>query len=160
MQVNWELLQAVILFLLLAAVTVWDIRFRMIPDRLQAAIFLTGFLKFQPQNLWGLCCMVPYLLIALLSDTGGIGGGDIKLAGSIGAVLGLEAGLAASVLGLGTAIAYAGLFQGRRSQLGNTGNTEKEKRHAEREHSAIPLGPFLSLGAATAYLVSHIEAFG
>ena len=145
--------------MLLAFVAAWDLRLRMIPDSLQAAIFLTGFLNFHPQNLWGLCCMVPYLLIALLSGDGKLGGGDIKLAGSIGAVLGLWAGLSASILGLGMAIVYAKLFQTRACTLTGWENTEKEKREAERKPAAIPLGPFLSMGAVIVYLLNHIGGF-
>ena len=101
------LLQAVLFLFLLLVVSVWDIKDREIPDGLQAAIALLSLLHFSPWNLAGALTALPYLLVALAGKgTGGIGGGDIKLAASMGTVLGLPASLTASVLGLSAFTVY------------------------------------------------------
>ena len=61
--------------------------------------------------------MLPYLAAALFSrQKEGIGGGDVKLAGSTGLVLGLPAALTASVAGLSCFILFgAGLSLWKRA---------------------------------------------
>ena len=100
-------LQAVLFVSLLAFVSVWDLRYRIIPDRLQAGIALLSLLQFSPKNLLGILGAAPYLLVALLCEKEkGIGGGDVKLAGAMGLVLGLRASLTASCLGLTGFVLY------------------------------------------------------
>ena len=96
-----QAVQAVLFFSLLIAVSAWDLRYRIIPDRFQAGIALLSFLNFAPGQLLGALGAVPYLIVALFCKReGGMGGGDIKLAGATGLVLGLPASLTASCLGL------------------------------------------------------------
>lgn len=136
------MVQAVLFLFLLAVVSACDIRRREIPDSLQAAIALLSLLRFSPWNLAGILTALPYLLVALSgSGTGGIGGGDIKLAAALGLVLGLPAGVAASVMGLSAFIIY-GLI---RSCAG--------RRKGKKGKAAYPAGPFLAAGAAIAYFM-------
>lgn len=128
--------------MLLFTASVWDIRYRVIPDRVQAGIALLTLLGGLPENLIGILGAVPYLLTALFCrEEKGIGGGDVKLAGSIGLVLGLPAGLTASMLGLtgfvlfGMAVVFWKKVQGKAI------------------NSAFPVGPFLAGGAAAAYFL-------
>ena len=112
----FQMAQAFLFFGLLFMVSVWDIRHRIIPDRLQAGIAALALLDFSVGNILGLLCMFPYLVIGLIpGKSDGIGGGDIKLAGSTGLILGLPAGLTASLVGLTTFIVY-GLKQ---AEIGN-----------------------------------------
>ena len=136
----FQMAQAFLFFGLLFMVSVWDIRHRIIPDRLQAGIAALALLDFSVGNILGLLCMFPYLMIGLIpGKLDGIGGGDIKLAGSTGLVLGLPAGLAASLMGLTIFAAYgSGLCIIKRFQ------GDEEKR-------ALPLGPFLAGGCICAY---------
>lgn len=135
-------LQAVLLFSLLVIVSVWDIKKREIPDSLQTAIALLSLLHFSLWNLAGAFTALPYLLVALAGNgTGGIGGGDIKLAASIGIVLGLPASLAVSVMGLSAFTVYGLICSCIRKIKGRTGRT------------AYPVGPFLAAGAAMAYFM-------
>lgn len=135
-----QVLQAALFLILLVLVSVWDIRFRIIPDRLQAEIALLAFLDFSPANLSGILGALPYLVVALAVDVReGIGGGDVKLAGAIGLVLGLPASLTASVLGLAGFVLYGaacGLWR---------------RCHGKEGKAAFPVGPFLGAGAACAY---------
>ena len=134
--------QALLFLFLLIAVSACDIRIREIPDSLQAAMALLSLLRFSPWNLAGVLTALPYLLVALAGKkAGGIGGGDIKLAAALGIVLGLPAGVAASVMGLSAFIVY-GLICSCTGRL--TGRAGR---------AAYPAGPFLAAGAAAAYFM-------
>ena len=135
-------LQAVLFLFLLAAVSVCDIKSREIPDILQAAIALLSLLHFSPWDLAGALTALPYLLVALVwKEPGGIGGGDIKLAASMGTVLGLPASLAASVMGLSAFTVYGLICSCMGRPAGRPGR------------AAHPAGPFLAAGAAVAYFM-------
>ena len=136
------LLQGILFLVLLFIVSVWDIRYRKIPDILQAGIFALMFLDFSPGHLAGILCMAPYLIVALCSRRNdGIGGGDVKLAGSTGLVLGLPAALTASSIGLSGFILYG------------IGIILRKRSHGENESIAFPVGPFLAAGCACAYFM-------
>lgn len=133
-------LQAVLFVSLLAEVSVWDLRYRIIPDRLQAGIALLSVLQFSPENLLGILGAVPYLLVALFCEKEkGIGGGDVKLAGAMGLVLGLSVSLTASCLGLTGFVLYG------------TATHLWERYHGRDEMLSFPVGPFLAGGAVIAY---------
>ncbi len=137
-----QLVQGILFLALLTAVSVWDIRYRKIPDVLQAGIAALVFLDFSPEHLAGILCMVPYLLVALCGkQDDGIGGGDVKLAGSTGLVLGLPASLTASMIGLAGFIVYG------------TGILAFRRLHGKTENSPFPVGPFLAVGCACAYFM-------
>lgn len=137
-------LQAVLFSLLLVMVSACDIKNREIPDSLQAAIALLSLLHFSPWNLAGAFVALPFLLVALAGNgAGGIGGGDIKLAASMGIVLGLPASLAASVMGLSAFIGYGLICSCVRRLTGRKGR------------AAYPAGPFLAAGAAIAYFMER-----
>ena len=140
-RVSFFLILQVVLFVsLLAAVSVWDLRYRIIPDRLQAGIALLSVLRFSPENLFGILGAVPYLLVALFCEKEkGIGGGDVKLAGTMGLVLGLPASLTASCLGLTGFVLYG------------TAAYLWERYHGRDEMLSFPVGPFLAGGAVIAY---------
>ena len=126
-----QAVQAVFFFSLLIAVSAWDLRYRIIPDRFQAGIALLSFLNFAPGQLLGALGAVPYLIVALFCKReGGMGGGDIKLAG---------ASLTASCLGLTGFVMYGCMVC--------LWNRFKGKRDKE----AFPVGPFLAGGAAAVY---------
>lgn len=136
------LVQAVLFFILLTAVSVWDISERKSPDGLQAGIAALSLLQFEPQNLLGILTAVPYLSAALGCQTGrGIGGGDVKLAGAVGLVLGLSGGLFASVIGLTGFVLYG------------MGVQVYRKCRKEETQAPLPLGPFLAAGATVIYWI-------
>lgn len=136
----FQTVQAFLFFSLLFAVSVWDIWYRIIPDGLQAGIAALAIFDFSVGSIPGLLCMLPYLVVGLIpGKSDRIGGGDIKLAGSTGLVLGLPAGLAASLIGLTIFVAYgSGLCIIKRFQ-------------GDKEKKPLPLGPFLSAGCICAY---------
>lgn len=133
-------LQVLLFVSLLAVVSVWDLQYRIIPDRLQAGIALLSLLQFSPQNLLGILGAAPYLLVALLCEKEkGIGGGDVKLAGAMGLVLGLPASLTASCLGLTGFVLYGAAIY------------LWERHHGKEGNLPFPVGPFLAVGAVAAY---------
>lgn len=124
---------------LLAAVSMWDIRKRIIPDTLCLCIALTGLLSFEPMKLLGLLAAVPFFIAAFLF--GGMGGGDIKLMAAAGLVLGLQKSTAAIILGLTAMLlfhTFCYIFQ---------------KLRGRDAPKAYPLAPFLSLGCLAAYFL-------
>ena len=136
------LLQGILFLVLLFAVSVCDIQYRKIPDVLQAGIAVLAFLDFSPGHLAGILCMVPYLAVALCCGRDdGIGGGDVKLAGSTGLVLGLPAALTASVIGL---MGFT---------LFGTITLLWKRIRGKRACSSFPVGPFLAMGCICAYFM-------
>ena len=135
-----QAVQAVLFFSLLIAVSAWDLRYRIIPDRFQAGIALLSFLNFAPGQLLGALGAVPYLIVALFCKReGGMGGGDIKLAGvmlqkyfKISKLPNICLGLTGFVM-YGCMVCLWNRFKGK------------------RDKEAFPVGPFLAGGAAAVY---------
>ena len=109
--------------LLLLSAAVWDMRNREIPNLIPALLLLCG----------------PFLLAAVLIKRDGfaIGGGDVKLMGACGFVLGVWPGLIQAVLSLSLAV-LTGLVECR---------LQKQPLSAVR----LPLAPFFCFGGVSAY---------
>lgn len=134
--------QLVLFLILLTAVSVWDISERKIPDGLQIGIAALSLLQFRPQNILGILTAFPYLAVALCcQNEKGIGGGDVKLAGALGLVLGLSTGLAASMVGLAGFVLYG------------MGIQVYQRGRKNVKQAPLPLGPFLAVGAAVIYFM-------
>lgn len=134
--------QAVLFLFLLLAVSICDLKWRMIPDSLQFAIAALTFLCFSPGNLLGILGALPYLAIALFfGGIDGMGGGDIKLAAAAGMVLGLPASLTASIIGLSGFVLYSVIY------------TQYKQIHGQKEKIPFPVGPFLAAGSTAAYFM-------
>jgi prepilin peptidase CpaA len=103
-----------------------DVRTRRIPNLLcgigMAAGVVVNGIYFGPHGLLasggGLFVTVALLLFPFAM--GGIGGGDVKMMGSIGALLGLHAGLVALLVGLGLGGATMAFHLARQRRLGQT----------------------------------------
>lgn len=132
-----QVVQGSLFLLLLCIVCIKDIREHKIPDGLQWGIASLTLLHFSLENLFGILGAVPYLVIAVFCrQKNGIGGGDVKMAGSVGLVLGLPASLTASMIGLTVFVIYGTL-----------------QMWYQKENTAFPVGPFLAVGAVTAYFM-------
>ena len=95
-------IQGALFAAVLAYASVIDIRTRTVPNRIHALLLLTGLLTVSLSSvLWALTLFSVFFIVALATD---IGGGDVKLAGMCGFVLGkaavpsLLAGLTAFVV--------------------------------------------------------------
>ena len=132
-------IQAVLFVALLCVASVFDLKWRIIPETLNLAIATTSLLCFSWGNLWGIAVAVPFLLAAVFC--GGMGGGDIKLMAACGLVLGLPRGLLAAAVGLTLLLFYAAAQR----IICKARGREVEK--------AFPLAPFLSAGCLLAYFI-------
>ena len=101
---NPLIVKGVVFGLLLACAALWDMKEREIPNLIPAMILVCGLIELRPAaSVAGLLVTGgPYLLAALLTHgkTLAIGGGDIKLMGACGFVLGVWSGLLHSILSL------------------------------------------------------------
>jgi leader peptidase (prepilin peptidase)/N-methyltransferase len=125
--------------LLLVPVTVIDIDFRIIPNKLMIAgtIVALAILALTspgdiPEHLIAAAAAGGFLLVAAVAYPAGMGMGDVKLAFVMGLFLGREVGVAM----------LAGLLAG--SIVGIA--IMARKGTAEGRKTAIPFGPFLALG--------------
>ena len=130
------MIRLALFFLVLSLATVSDIRKRMIPDWMPIFIAGASLLPPEPVYLTGLLVALPLLVAGI--TVGGIGGGDIKLTGACGLVLGFERTLA----GLLMALSFLLLFHVVRQCVRKI---RKVNCVAEKEQ-AYPLVPFLFIG--------------
>ncbi len=139
---------SVALILLVVPAAVIDLEHRIIPNRITAfgaalalAIGLALDPSGEPGRLIAGAAAGGFLLVAALAYPGGMGMGDVKLAGVMGLFLGaavapaLLIALVAGVLLGAIVIARKGAQAGRKT--------------------AVPFGPFLALGALGAIFVGH-----
>lgn len=124
---------------LLLAVSVFDIRKKIIPDSLCLGIAMTGMFAFEPAKLAGLLASALFLLAALA--LGGMGGGDIKLIAAAGLVLGFQKSMVAAILGLTALLVF------------HAGNTIIQRLCGRDAQKSYPLAPFLSLSCIAAYFL-------
>ena len=127
--------QAIVFLLLLLAASVTDLKKSVVPDLLCMLIALSAAISFRPEQLWGIFIAIPFLLAAVFC--GGMGGGDIKLMAAAGLVMGLSAGIFATIVGLSLVLAYSVIV----------------KICKKTQVIAVPLVPFLSVGCVAGYLI-------
>jgi leader peptidase (prepilin peptidase)/N-methyltransferase len=140
-----DVLLGLALVALLVPIALIDLDHRVIPNRLTAlgalaalAIGAATDLDAVPQQLIAAAAAGGFLLVAALARPGGMGMGDVKLAGMLGLFLGREVAVALLVALLaGTAVGIAILAR---------------KGAGEGRRTAIPFGPFLALGGVVALL--------
>jgi leader peptidase (prepilin peptidase)/N-methyltransferase len=140
-----DVLLGLVLVTLLVPIALIDLDHRIIPNRLTAlgavaalAIGAATDPGAVPQQLIAGAAAGGFLLLAALARPGGMGMGDVKLAGMLGLFLGREVAVALLVaLVAGTLV---GLVVMRRRGV------------AEGRRTAIPFGPFLALGGVVALL--------
>ena len=85
-------------FIVLVLAAVSDIRKREIPDGIPLLVTIVSLIPLESVQLSGLLVALPLLMIGVTA--GGIGGGDIKLTGACGLVLGFGRTLIGLITGL------------------------------------------------------------
>lgn len=92
----------------------YDIATHTVPDYVPVLILFTGLLEveFAPAFLGLVLVPLPFLAAALLKE-GSIGGGDIKLMGACGFMLGVKQGYIALMLGLFLAVVFQSAYAGK-----------------------------------------------
>ena len=129
-------IRAALFFMLLLLAAVSDIRKRIIPDWIPLMIAGISLIPPGTVHLTGLLAALPLFVAGITA--GGIGGGDIKLAGACGLVLGFER----TIAGLIMALCLLMLFHAAKQC---TRKMRKAKWEAGKGQ-AYPLVPFLFLG--------------
>lgn len=111
-----------------------DVKTKIIPDFAHIIIAAISIIRIRPDQaaLGLLTGMLPFLIIGVFF--GGIGGGDIKIMGACGLILGCWGIIVAGIIGLSIALVITLLFQ-RDKKLG------------------IPLAPYLGVGCFILYLL-------
>jgi leader peptidase (prepilin peptidase)/N-methyltransferase len=140
---SWELIVALTLISLFIIITVSDIHYMIIPDKI--LLVFTGLFLFE-RILWPLTpwwdslvgAAVGFVLLLLIAfvSKGGMGGGDIKLFSLIGFVLGIKLLLLSFFL----STLYGAVF-GILAML----------LKLVKKRQPIPFGPFIVAGTLTAY---------
>jgi leader peptidase (prepilin peptidase)/N-methyltransferase len=131
---------SILLVLIVLPVAVIDLEHRIIPNKITApgavlAVILGSALDpgGEPTRLIAGAAAAGFLLIAALAYPGGMGMGDVKLAGVIGLLLG-ESVIPAILIALLTGVVVGTIVMAR-------------KGVREGRKTAVPFGPFLALGA-------------
>ena len=130
------MIRLTLFFLVLSLAAVSDIRKRIIPDWMPLFVAGASLLPPEPVYLTGLLVALPLLFAGI--TVGGIGGGDIKLTGACGLVLGFERTLADFLIALSLLLMFHAARQCIRKIRKRKCVTEKEQ--------AYPLVPFLLVG--------------
>jgi leader peptidase (prepilin peptidase)/N-methyltransferase len=145
---NREVWLGLAFVLLLVPVTVIDIDFRIIPNKLMIAgtVAAPAILALTrpgdiPEHLIAAVAAGGFLLVAAIAYPAGMGMGDVKLAFVMGLFLGREVGVAM----------LAGLLAG--SVIGIA--IMAKKGAAAGRKTAIPFGPFLALGGLVGLLAGE-----
>lgn len=164
-------LLTLLLWSLLIALSVYDLRHKIIPDVFVFSACLISFLFFlhsyfirQPADysssfidLWsGLLFAAPFALIWFLSRGRAMGLGDAKLVVLFPWFLGLARGLSALVIGfwIGAGVALLGLLMKKMVMLFPRGPLARfggRLKHLGMK-TELPLGPFLVLGLFLVYV--------
>ncbi|MBU5444986.1 A24 family peptidase [Paenibacillus sp. MSJ-34] len=141
---SYELLVAWTLISLLVVICITDLRYMLIPDKVLlvfAILFLVLRIVFPLHPWWnmfvGAGLGFALLFVIAVASKGGMGGGDMKLFAVLGLVLGWKGILLAFFFSTlyGTLIGAVGIMLGK-----------------VRRGRPMPFGPFIALGAMTAYL--------
>ena len=140
-----DVLLGLVLVALLVPIALIDLDHRIIPNRLTAlgavaalAIGVATDLDGVPEQLIAGAAAGGFLLLAALARPGGMGMGDVKLAGMLGMFLGRE--VAVALLVAFVAGTLVGVVVMARRGVG------------EGRKTAIPFGPFLALGGVVGLL--------
>ena len=109
---------ACILFLqVLLFAAEYDMAAHTVPDYVPVLILLAGMIEveFAPALLGLILVPLPFLAAALIKE-GSIGGGDIKLMGACGFMLGVRRGYTALLLGLFLAVVFQTAYAGKKDK--------------------------------------------
>jgi leader peptidase (prepilin peptidase) / N-methyltransferase len=139
---------AVVLILLVVPAALIDLEHRIIPNRLTAAGAVLALVigssldpAGEPERLIAGLAAGGFLLLAALSYPGGMGMGDVKLAGVMGLFLGPAVAPAIMIALIAGATVGAAVMA--------------KKGTREGRKTAVPFGPFLAFGALAAVFVGQ-----
>jgi len=146
-----QLLRFSVLMVIMLVASVRDIRTRIIPDLMPVLIAAVSFIPSGHPYILGVLVALPLLMAGVVY--GGIGGGDIKIVGAVGLVLGFERTLAGLMLALIFMLAFHNIrklpvFAYRRSM-----EPIQNKKESNHKKDSYPMVPFLTAGMLTSFLL-------
>lgn len=144
MQAN-GIAQTVLFSCLLITASMWDVKKRIIPDRICLLTAITGMICFSPVKLIGILAALPLLMAAMCRQES-VGGGDIKLTAAAGMVTGFPAGIFGLMLSLTAGIICYLIHQMARRLQGVTLQPAR--------NTTLPMAPFLCFGFLTAHFMN------
>ena len=126
-------IRSALFFMILSLAAVSDMRKRIIPDWMPLMMAGISLIPLGTVHLTGLLAALPLFIAGMTA--GGIGGGDIKLAGACGLVFGFERTLAGLIMALCILLLFhtAGKYTGKWTD-------------ADKQVKSYPLVPFLLIG--------------
>lgn len=136
------MLRLVVLFSLLPLAAFSDIKRRIVPDWMPFVIAAAALLPPEPVRLAGILAALPLFIAGVTA--GGIGGGDIKLAGACGMALGFWKASAGLLCSLGFLLLF---------HAGRIAVKRIKKETVAAKGQAYPLVPFLWLGMLLSVLI-------
>lgn len=125
-------LKYLLFFTFLLCASYFDLKSRIIPDWIHMALIIIGLINFDgTKSVLGLLISPLPLLIMAVINTGSIGGGDIKLIGSSGFVMGCGKIMTASMISIVIAVCFYMLYYLSYKRVKN---------------KAFPFAPFFQVG--------------
>ena len=131
------MIRLTLFFSVLCLASVIDIRTRIVPDWIQLVMILVSLIPPEHVHLTGVFVAIPLLAVGITCE--GIGGGDIKLVGTCGMVLGLYK----TYIGLITGLCILLIFH-----AGKTAIYKFIKKEMTVKEQTYPFVPFLLSGMA------------
>ena len=140
---NIIMIKSILLYIVLTLASYLDFRFRIIPDWIHFVIIAIGFININvAKSLFGLIISpLPFLFMALINN-GSIGGGDIKLIGASGFVMGYAKTSTACLVALALAIFYSSLYYLGKKRI---------------RMQSFPFVPFFQIGIALIIVASGVD---
>lgn len=146
--VNFEFIIAITIISLLMIVIASDLSYMLIPNRILLFFFpiiiverfINPLIPLKSSLVGAICAFLFLFFVAVISK-GGMGGGDVKLMGLLGYVLGLKLIILTFVIACfsGTIIGLAIIRSGKTKQ----------------QRNPIPFGPFIALGGLISYFYGN-----
>lgn len=130
------MIRMLLFFFLLSLAAFSDGKKRIVPDQIPLAMLLVSLCPPEEPHLFGIAACLPLFLAGVTA--GGVGGGDVKLVGACGVVLGFSQAFAGLLAALCLMLFYHAVVTGLRKI--------RKKERKTGKGQAYPLVPFLLLG--------------
>lgn len=131
------MIRLILFFTVLCLASIFDVRTRIVPDWIHLLMILVSLIPPEQVHLTGLFAAMPLLAVGMMCE--GIGGGDIKMVGTCGMVLGLSKTYIGLMIGLWSLL----IFHAVKIVF-----YKLTKKEMTVKGQAYPLVPFLLSGMA------------
>ena len=152
--IDEQVIRISVFMIIMIIASVRDIRTRTIPDLMPVFIAAVSFIPSGHPYILGILVAMPLLMAGVVY--GGIGGGDIKIVGAVGLVLGFRITMAGLILALIFMLSFhlirkLPVFTNRKSV---TNCLQNEDNCKKKTKDSYPMVPFLTAGMLAAYCLN------